>query len=315
MHPEGPSVAVCALTFRRPAGLQRLLEGLAALRFDGSGPRLRVVIIDNDPAGSGRATCDAFRTQFPWPLEYHIETRRGIAFARNAALNHARSADWIAFIDDDEKPDPNWLNELFRVQQAEQADVTAGPVIPEFAADAPDWLREGGFFDRRRYLTGQRLGHAFTNNVLFRSSLLEELQLRFNERWALMGCEDRAFFQTIGMAGHRIIWANDAVVREQIPPERANAAWLVQRHYRVGNSTSFVERDLRGAWRAWPVQLAKSMVWLLIGLGRGLLWPFAGMTGRVRARQALAYGAGLLTGLLGRPYEEYRQSDDSTPTK
>ena len=123
-----------------------------------------------------------------------------------------------------------------------------------------------------------------------------------------MGCEDRAFFQRIGMAGYKIVWADEAVVTEWVPATRATARWLVQRHYRVGNATSFVELDLRPKWRTAPVLVAKSVVWFGIGCGLLATGLIAGRITRLKGRRACAYAAGLLTGLLGIPFEEYRQT-------
>ncbi len=109
-------LAVCALTYRRPEGLARLLDGLAGLAFSGEPPELRIIIVDNDPDRSARAFCDERARSFPWPLEYRHEPTPGIAPARNAALEAARGADWIAFIDDDEVPEQAWLDSLIQAQ-------------------------------------------------------------------------------------------------------------------------------------------------------------------------------------------------------
>lgn len=303
-----PSIAICALTYKRREGVTRLINGLNELTFGDSPPNVAIVIVDNDPEGSGRQVCEQLAAQSRWPLKYVVEPQRGIAFARNAALDNAGDVEWLCFIDDDEVPDASWLDQLIAAQRAYNADVVGGPVIPYFSEPVADWIIRGEFFNRRRYPAGQQLGHAFTNNVLFRRRILAELDLRFDERWALMGCEDRAFFQRIGMANYKIVWADDAVVTEWIPASRANAAWLVRRHYRVGNSTSFVELDLRPKWRTGPILLAKSGVWFLIGLGLLVRGVFGSKRTSLRGRRAVAYASGLFTGMLGIPFEEYRQT-------
>jgi cellulose synthase/poly-beta-1,6-N-acetylglucosamine synthase-like glycosyltransferase len=301
------SVVVCALTYQRPDGLHRLLEGLQRLVFTGPPPEIRFVIVDNDPAGSGHALCEEFATRLRGPLQYVVEPQPGIAPARNAALHNAADAEWICFIDDDEVPEPQWLAELLRVQREYQADVVAGPVLSHFPDRIPKWVLEGRFFDRRRYPTGHRLKHAFTGNVLFRRRILEDLQLRFDPRWAFTGGEDRHFFQRIALAGYRIVWADEAVATEWVPSERATAAWLIRRRYRAGNATSLIERDLRPIWRVLPVQLGKGLTWWIIGLGLLVTSPLRGKAVAIRALRSFSYGAGLLTGLVGISYHEYRR--------
>jgi cellulose synthase/poly-beta-1,6-N-acetylglucosamine synthase-like glycosyltransferase len=222
-------------------------------------------------------------------------------------LDNVGDTEFICFVDDDEVPEPGWLAELIRVQIRYDADVVGGPVVPHFPESVPDWVLRGGFFRRRRYPTGTRLSHAFTNNVLFRRRILDEMGLRFDERWALAGGEDRHFFQRIGMAGYRIVWTDQAVVTEWVPAQRAQAMWLIRRQYRSGNATSLIERALRPFWRALPVQTAKGLAWCAIGLGLFAASAVRGKVVAVRALRSLAYGAGLLTGLLGVSFQEYRR--------
>ena len=67
------TVAVCALTFRRPHGLDALLASLAALDHPGGACDVKVVIVDNDPDGSAEPVVDRWRHEFPWELVYVVE--------------------------------------------------------------------------------------------------------------------------------------------------------------------------------------------------------------------------------------------------
>src|SRR5262249_22718479 len=125
MRPVKVDVAIA--TYRRPRGLFRLLGGLARLRFRGEPPDLRVVVIDHDPAGPAAEVCQDARRWLDLPLVHRVEPRRGIPQARNAAVAAAlERAEFVAFIDDDEVPSPQWLDELLRVQAETGADAVAG---------------------------------------------------------------------------------------------------------------------------------------------------------------------------------------------
>ena len=66
--------------------------------------------------------------------------------ARNAALDNRRNADYVCFIDDDEVPDPRWLDELIRVQAEYDADVVTGPVLSSVSAqNVPAWIEQRPF--------------------------------------------------------------------------------------------------------------------------------------------------------------------------
>lgn len=302
-------LAVCVPTYKRPAGLTRLLEGLQAQTFADAPPDLRVVVVDNDPQGSARSTCDAVAGAIRFPLDYVIETQRGIAHARNALLDHVGDAEWLAFIDDDEVPAVNWLDELLRVQRDHEADVVAGPAVPLLPDAAPDWVRQGRFLEYPRYQTGSVLDHAYTHNVLFRARILAETGLRFDPRWALMGCEDLHFFRSVGLAGYKIVWADEAVVSEWIPANRVTAGWILRRAFRFGNSDSWVERELYPKDNPRGHLLIRAVKRLLVGLA---LTPIGWLRGRrwfVHYLRHVCYGAGMVAGWFRFRYEPYRITD------
>ena len=298
-------VAVCVATYARPDGLARLLDGLAALHTDAC---VRVVVIDNDATGPSRAACEARAGHFALGLRYEVEARRGITYARNRSVEAAGAdVDFIAMLDDDEVPDPGWLEALLRVQAKYDADIVAGPVIPYFPAPPSDWVRDGRFFARPRYETGHTLPHAHTHNVLVRRGVFDTTG-RFDDRFALTGGEDLQFFRRAKAIGARIVWANDASVEEWIPASRANLGWLLRRAYRSGATLGQVDLDRPDALVARPSRVVR-------GLGRmvqgALLTPVALVShGRrvrlVRALQLIYRGAGMIAGVLGGRYEEYR---------
>lgn len=303
-------VAVCIATYRRPAGLARLLEGLQGLRFThATAPELRVIVVDNDPGQSAAALAAASAAALPWPVVYAAEPERGIAHARNRALACAESAGagFVAFIDDDEVPEPGWLDELLRVQRAWDADVVCGPVLPIFAAEVPEWLR--GFFVRPRHPTGARIRYASTNNVLLRVARRTGAPTRFDERLDLTGGEDTHFFLRLAGAGATLVWADDALVRETVPVSRISAGWILRRAFRAGVTMGFCDRDV-GRTRDVAMRLLKSAAWI----AQGAWLPVAVLLGPRRALKCLrqfCWGVGAVAGLAGIRYEAYRHVDGS----
>jgi len=290
-------VAVCVASYRRRAGLQALLGGLESLRFSGEAVSLSVHVADNDALGSAREVCEDARAWFSHPIEYSLEPRKGIPHARNATLRSALgAATWLAFIDDDEVPEPDWLDQLLATQRETGADVVTGPVVARFEEKPPDWVIEGGFFDSPRWPTGAVMNTAHTNNALVRADAVASIGAWFDERLTLGVGEDTGFFESLRDQGCRIVWCDEAVVYDGVPRDRATAAWLVRRGFRVGASRTHIERChhpdvavsralLRGAWR------------LMGGLGRALV--AREKASRVRGLHAAALGVGRVAGLLG----------------
>ena len=310
----GTRVAVCVITYNRPDGLRRLLDGLDRLRFAKvPAPALEVVLVDNDPAGSACAS-GVVAVERGYGLKCYVEPRRGIPYARNRALAGVEDGvDFVAFVDDDEVPEPNWLDELLSVQESYDADVVAGPVVRHFDAPPPEWVVRGGFFVKQRYPTGERIKFADTANALVRWGALEELDRHFDERMALSGGEDTHLFLRIHEAGRTMVWADGAVVHELIPRSKANAGWLVRRAYRLGNSLSICEVDIYpGDYAFRAARVAKAAARIVRGALLLAISPLLGKHVSVRALQDASRGVGMLAGLSGLVYQEYNTKTHGT---
>lgn len=171
-------ISICVATYQRPEGLKRLMGGLDRLIFNHhQTPQIEVIVVDNDPNCSAREFCEQLKSNFKWSLKYFREPQRGVSYARNKAVAEvAIDTDFVSFIDDDQVPESSWLEELLTTQKIYNADVVAGPYLPFFpAADVPQWVIKGKFFDSPRYPTGHLLKFTGTGNVLIRAQILREM--------------------------------------------------------------------------------------------------------------------------------------------
>lgn len=301
-------LSICIITYLRPDSLKRLLGAIAALEFrQVSAPDIEVVVVDNDPERSGESAFSAVCSAFPHAISYTVEPQRGIPFARNLSVMSASAdSDFFVFIDDDEVPDPLWLEQLIVAQSRYQVDVVTGPVVPRFNHAVPDWIAAGKFFERPRYETGTEMPASATNNVLVRADVLRKLDYLFDERLALTGGSDWYLFRRLNRLGHRIVWADDAIVYEWVPESRANLQWILQRGYRCGNTESSCEIDLEPSVSVSSNCIFKGIRRLIRGF---LLIPISlaqGKHGFCKNLKYISHSLGLLSGVLGSRYEEYQ---------
>jgi len=297
-------VSVCVATCERPIGLAMLLGALEILEVP-MRTALQVVVVDNDPDGSAKAICDEISARHAYPLHYVVEKRRGIPFARNAALSVALSdSDFVAFIDDDEIPESDWLAELLRVQVLYGADVVTGPCLPDYLEPPPHWVVEGGFHELPRHATGTLRHMAFTHNALVHASVFSDLDHYFDESMALNGGDDEDFFSRVYAAGFRILWADDAIVRESIPSSRSTLRWLIQRGFRVGTSSARVQlnRNTSSVLRLF----AHGIYCMTRGAGLALTLPLRGRAVAARGLRLFSFGLGRIAGSSGYLNQEYR---------
>lgn len=307
------SVTICIVTYKRPKGLMRLLDGLNELEFTKTAPEgVRVVLVDNDQEGSGAKIGRSMANSLRWPMVVAIEPRRGIPYARNTAMSLVdKTSAYIAFIDDDEVPDPNWLDELLYVQATYSADVVTGPVIPYFPKPPPQWLVRGGFFDRPQLPDGSVVRTARTGNVLVRREVFSAVADGFDERLALTGGSDTLFFMQVDRARFKMVFAANATVTEWVPRSRTNAKWLLQRAFRIGNTYAICERSLDGSLRSTMSRWGVGVGLLVKGGCTALIsvvLPSTRYRGNIfNGLRKCSTGLGVLAGLVGHRYEEYRR--------
>jgi GT2 family glycosyltransferase len=297
-------VSVCVATLGRPIGLANLLGALETLEIP-PGTTLQVVVVDNDSSGSARAVCDEVAARHAYTLRYVVEKRRGIPFARNAALAVVLSdSDFIAFIDDDEVPEPDWLAELLRVQDYYRADVVTGPCLPRYIEPPPRWVEEGGLHEMPRHSTGTLRHVAFTHNALVRAAVFDSMDRYFDESIARGGGSDAEFFARVFAAGFQIIWADNAIVHESVPASRSTVRWLVRRGFRVGTSSAWVESKHHSS--TLLRLLAHGVYCMVKGTALALSLPLNGRAVTVEGLRLFSYGLGRIAGSSGYLHQEYR---------
>ena len=302
-------VSLCVATFRRTEGLERLVRSLARVEFSKSQVALELNVVDNDPDGSAEPVCSNLRPEVGFPINFRIEPRRGIPFARNCSVAMiAPEADFAVFVDDDETVKPDWLEQLLRVQREHDADVVSGPVLPRFLSAPPPWIVKGRFFEPARHKTGKRIDRAYTNNTLVRPDVLRRTAPPFDERMVLTGGTDKLFFRHVHEAGYRMVWADEAIVYDWVPESRTTVRWILRRAYRYGITTPLIDQAVHPGRRTWARSLAVGCYRICKGL---LFLPFTWPLGRhlgVTYLRHICYGVGILAGLFGLRYEEYRET-------
>jgi GT2 family glycosyltransferase len=302
-------VAVCIATCERPEGLRRLLDGLELLAFvKVPAPELRIIVVENGVPSGARDLCAGRTGMSRWRLQYESEPRIGISYARNRAVRCARPwADFVAFIDDDEVPAPDWLDELLHVQGGYQADAVVGPIVRRFEAPVPEWIEQGRFFVQRRRPTGTPRQRASTNNTLIRSPVFDGVG-EFDERFALTGGEDTHFFLRAYVRGYLTVWADEAIVHEYVAADRTTAGWLLRRSYRYGNTWSLCERELWPGLRGCARRVGRETLNIIGGAAMLPLRMLGGKVATVKCLRRICEAAGNISGVLGLRYEEYRPS-------
>ena len=289
-----PSVDIGVCTHRRPA-LAECLRSLDGLVLP-DGLVAGVIVADNDDIASARAMVEAWKATSSHDVTYLHAPAHNISIARNAIL-HASRAPRLAFIDDDETVDPDWLAELWRRMDETGAAAVLGPVRSSFGAAAPAWMRSGTFHDTQPVRVRGSIRTGYTCNVLLDTGAPAVRGRRFDPALGRSGGEDTAFLSAVHAAGGSIDYAERALVREHVPDERATMRWLLQRRYRFGQTHAGQLPPTGAAGRIGRVAVALAK---LGACGAQAAIALPSPIGRRRAilRGALHWGA--VCSLLGR---------------
>jgi glycosyltransferase involved in cell wall biosynthesis len=300
-------VTVAIPTFRRPRNLKRLLDALAQLDTTAS---VTVLVADNDAEHhEGADLCAALRSEgYRWPLRTMIVAQRGIAPVRNAltetALSDARM-EYLAMLDDDEWPEPNWLTALLAEQAKTGAGVLQGSILFEFEDKPKGWSeRFDGLTDIRHPSGPVEMLQGAGNLLMTRRALQTIASPRFDPAFALSGGEDRDFFQRLKAARVRFAWSDEAVARSIVPATRTSLAWALSRAYSIGNSDMRVFLKYGPSVAARLAEACKIAAALLLSPVLFVILVFDANR-RADALRRMARAAGKVAALLGRHYHEY----------
>jgi glycosyltransferase involved in cell wall biosynthesis len=201
------------------------------------------MVVDNHPDGRARAVCERLSSLLPVGLDFFEERQRGASFARNRAVREAlnRNADFVAFLDDDDLPQPDWLLHLVKKQQQTQADIVGSVFPPAINPDWPNWLKKSPLFDepKRKVRTKYGVPSNFgIGSTLLRREIIERLQSQgpvFTSDFGMIGCEDADFFARAKKCGATFSLAEKAIVNRSYEEQRLTRMGLLRDAFRIGN--------------------------------------------------------------------------------
>ncbi|WP_085315223.1 glycosyltransferase family 2 protein [Derxia lacustris] len=249
---SGLGIGFC--TYKRKEGMIRLLDHIAIAAKALPAPPI-VIVVDNDGSDPsvGEAVAE-FSRNTGIESRYRIEKQPGISAARNAvfAETDALGVRYLAMIDDDEWPSPDWLAQLLRTSEEQKAVVVGGPVRPVFP-DSAQQLRKWARYwsvDKQK-LNGKPFVFCTCNFLLDMDKLRDEPRPFFDEAFGLSGGGDTVFFRKLFFRGHPMAWSDEAFIYEEVPVSRASLKWLRQRRFRVGNHAARWETLDYGKGRAF----------------------------------------------------------------
>jgi len=268
MNPA-PDITIVLCTFDRADSLRDALQSLSRLSLPGS-LSAEILVVDNASTDDTPHVIEQCARQSAIPVRSVRETTQGVVFARNRGIAEARG-EWIAFFDDDQLADTNWLHELHTAAREHNVKCVGGSV----------WLTLPENCHRRlspvcRMLLGETVGRNIpqpytarftpgTGNLMIHRSVFERIGT-FNPEFHSRG-EDTDLFLRALAAGVTGWYTPAAVVHHLIPPERLTDDFLLQLARLMAEGMAEDERNATGSWVypfVWGARLLQYA---------GVLWP------------------------------------------
>ena len=119
-----PLVTVVVCTYNRAHVLQQALESLMRQETDGAFD-YEVLVVNNASTDRTPEVVETACAQVAGLIRLADEPVAGIAVCRNRGITEAHGA-WIAFFDDDQLADPQWLASLMDTAQRQEAHCVGG---------------------------------------------------------------------------------------------------------------------------------------------------------------------------------------------
>jgi len=311
-----PHIVVAVPTCRRPRMLGDLLASFSTLRAPVD-TRVTFLVVDNAPDAPVDFMVKAFRERTALDLLYVLETEAGIPFARNRALDEAAriGADFVAFVDDDEYVDPDWLAHLYGHQQRTGSHLVGGPVrlAPDQGEGVLGRVTERGVrrrYERKEEKNARRRKEErdgtitiITNNWLADLGWMRSVGLRFDIALRYSGGSDTALFHKAKSLGAVTSWCPDAIVFETVPPDRMSLRYQYRRA-RDQAATSFWRKGAEER-RSAAVNLATAGGKVIFGGFLVLVAPLTAGRTLVDGVRMVGYGLGYGYAMAGRRSRHY----------
>jgi glycosyltransferase involved in cell wall biosynthesis len=250
-----PLISIVVCTHNRAESLRSAVASLYDLETGGKFD-YEIVIVDNastdeTPAVIADAAHDCRHT-----VRGVYEPRKGIPAARNRGV-HEAAGDWIAFFDDDQLAERQWLLALFELAELKQADAVGGPVrllLPEgcdrnlanacrMLLGESDWSLEPIPYDDHRT--------PGAGNLMLRRQVFDRIGC-FDEAVGNRG-EDTDLYRRMQRANLSAWYAPQAVILHVIPASRLEESYLMALGRRMGEGVARYE----AGFRSRPVLLAR----------------------------------------------------------
>ncbi|GHV54895.1 succinoglycan biosynthesis protein ExoM [Deltaproteobacteria bacterium] len=260
------TVIIC--TYNRARIIGDCLDSLCA---QGLSPLqdLPILVVNNNSTDNTRQLVQSYVERLPG-LRMVDEAAQGLSHARNRALKEAQTP-WLAFLDDDARAYPDWVETILAVIAGGDFDAFGGPYYawhrfgPPPAWFAPEWgayapLQAYGPLCAPAYISG---GNCVVKKAAALAVGAFPVTLGMHGEKRIAYGEETRLFESMKRAGYRLGFVPEMRIDHCVMPHKYTLRWRLASSYAGGRDApaAFMEQmTLRGMYRAWRQFFADSLL-------------------------------------------------------
>lgn len=240
-------ITVILCTHNRCRSLSHALESVAATTF--SDPvEWEVVVVDNNSKDQTRDVIEDYCRRYPGRFRYVFEPHQGLSHARNAGIREARG-DVLAFMDDDVRVEPTWLQNLTAALDKGEWVGAGGRTVPANTFTLPDWLALDGSYSMMGILyahfdlgdKARELDRApYGANMAYRKEMFEKYGGFRTDlgrcAGSMLSNEDTEFGRRLIAGKERLRYEPSAVVYHPAPDSRIQKEYFLTWWFEYGQA-------------------------------------------------------------------------------
>lgn len=225
-----PKVSVVVCTRNRADSLQNALQSLLRLAMP-DGMDYEIVVVNNNSTDDTSQVVQAVANSTTITVREFIETQPGVVYARNRGVEESRG-EWVAFFDDDQLAQKDWLSSLIQLADEKQCLCVGGAVLlslPEeqirnLSPICRMLLGETVNMDSSLKYTPRQTPGA--GNMMIHRDVFQQIGL-FDAKFNARG-EDTDLFLRMYAENISAWYTPDAIVYHVIPPERLTTDYMLR---------------------------------------------------------------------------------------
>jgi glycosyltransferase involved in cell wall biosynthesis len=213
---------------------------------------IEILVVDNASTDKTETVLKDFIDKNPsYGIKYCYEEKKGQAHALNTGIKNSRGK-WLAFFDDDQLAEPNWLEELLNVAINKNTKYVGGAVHLDISEEELDKLneierkfqREIKYYDEPHIYDKKIYQLPSSGNMFIERSVFDNVG--YFDGSMLTGAFDTDLCLRARKLGYVPWFAPQAIIRHRIAENRTTTSYIKWGEIKNGATLAYLDHKYRG---------------------------------------------------------------------